>query len=130
MNLQVEKQKQILVIDDEEAIVLLLETILNVYNYHSIACMQPEKAIDMVSAHKPDLIILDIAMPGLDGYEICRKLKSNPETANIPILMVTALALSQDKKLGLECGADGFIFKPFDPQNVIKEIENLLNLPS
>lgn len=120
------RQKLILVIDDEEAIVLLLETILSVYNYRSVACMNPEKAIEMVLAQKPDLIILDIAMPGIDGYEICAKLKGNPETAGIPILMVTALALAQDKKLSLECGADAFIFKPFDPENVVKEIEKLL----
>jgi CheY-like chemotaxis protein len=120
-------QKLILVIDDEEAIVLLLETILSVYGYRSIACMNPEKAIQTVLEQRPNLIILDIAMPGIDGYEICSKLKSNPETANIPILMLTALALAQDKKHSLECGADAFVFKPFDPQNIIEEIEKLIN---
>lgn len=119
-------QKLIMVIDDEEAIVMLLDTILDVYNYRSLSCLNPQKAIDMVIQNNPDLIILDIAMPEVDGYEICSKLKANPATSRIPILMITALALAQDKKRGLECGADGFIFKPFDPQIVIEEIEKLL----
>ncbi|MDN5278135.1 MAG: hypothetical protein PWR01_2100 [Clostridiales bacterium] len=122
------EQKLILIIDDEEAIVLLLETILGVYNFRSKSCMEPKKAFDMAVELKPDLIILDIAMPEMDGYEICTKLKNTPETKDIPVLMVTALALIQDKKRGLECGADGFIFKPFEPQMVIEEIEKLIQV--
>lgn len=119
-------EKTILVIDDEEAIVLLLETILNIYGYRCISCFSPKKAMETAVSSKPDLIILDIAMPEIDGYEVCLNLKNNPETRQIPIIMVTALALIQDKKKGLECGADGFIFKPFDPMVVISEIERLL----
>jgi DNA-binding response OmpR family regulator len=120
-------QKTILIIDDEEAIVLLLETILGVYNFKSKSCKDPEKAVEMVSELRPDLVILDIAMPGKDGYEICSELKKNAETRDIPILMITALSLSQDKKLSIESGADGFIAKPFEPDMVIREIERLLN---
>ncbi|GAB4275593.1 MAG: hypothetical protein Kow0029_16900 [Candidatus Rifleibacteriota bacterium] len=118
--------KLILIVDDEEAIVLLLETILGVYNYRSESCMEPQKALEKAIELKPDLIILDIAMPGMDGYEICQKLKNTPETSSIPVLMITALALIQDKKRALESGADGFIFKPFNPQIVVAEIEKLL----
>jgi len=119
-------QKTILVIDDEEAIVLLLETILGIYGYRCVSCSSPKEAMGMARDVKPDLIILDIAMPEIDGYEVCVSLKSEPATRNIPVIMVTALALIQDKKKGLECGADGFIFKPFDPMVVINEIERLL----
>jgi len=119
-------QKTILVIDDEEAIVLLLETILGIYGYRCVSCSSPKEAMTMARDVKPDLIILDIAMPEIDGYEVCVSLKNNPATRSIPIIMVTALALIQDKKKGLECGADGFIFKPFDPMVVINEIERLL----
>lgn len=119
-------EKTILVIDDEEAIVLLLETILNIYGYRCFSCLSPREAIKTAREIKPDLIILDIAMPEIDGYEICVDLKQSPETRDIPIIMVTALALIQDKKKGLECGANGFIFKPFDPMVVIAEIEKLL----
>ncbi len=119
-------QKTILVIDDEEAIVLLLETILGIYGYRCMSCSSPKEAVPMARDLKPDLIILDIAMPEIDGYEICISLKNTPATKNIPVIMVTALALIQDKKKGFECGADGFIFKPFDPMVVINEIERLL----
>lgn len=119
--------KLVLVIDDEEAIVLLIETILGVYNFRSESCMNPEEGLQKAKKIQPDLIILDIAMPGMDGYEVCTRLKQDPDTSSIPVLMVTALALVQDKKRGLECGADGFIFKPFDPQVVIAEIEKLLS---
>lgn len=119
-------QKTILVIDDEEAIVLLLETILGIYGYRCVSCSSPKEAVVMARDLKPDLIILDIAMPEIDGYEICVSLKNAPATKNIPVIMVTALALIQDKKKGFECGADGFIFKPFDPMVVINEIERLL----
>jgi DNA-binding response OmpR family regulator len=122
----VENNKTILVIDDEESIVLLLETILNIYGFRCVSCFSPKKAMETALACQPDLIILDIAMPEMDGYEVCLNLKSNPATRQIPIIMVTALALIQDKKKGLECGADGFIFKPFDPMVVVGEIERLL----
>lgn len=117
---------KILVIDDEEAIVLLLKTVLDLYDYNSFSCLDSQNAVCMAKELKPDLIILDVAMPDKDGYQVCKELKSLKETRNIPIIMLTALALNQDKKLGLESGANAFIFKPFDPENVIAEISRLL----
>ncbi len=125
--MQTAKQKKILVIDDEDAIVLLLETVLSIYGYTTVSCTKPLEAVTKATSVQPDLIILDIAMPEKDGYEVCVELKSNPATRNIPILMVTALALIQDKKKGLASGADGFVFKPFDPMVVVSEIEKLLS---
>ena len=119
--------KSILLIDDEEAIVLLLTTIFGLYGYTSHSCTQPLHAFRMAEELKPDLIILDIAMPEKDGYEICVELKASPSTRNIPIIMLTALALNQDRRKGLEAGADGFVFKPFDPQVVMAEIGRLLS---
>lgn len=121
------EMKNILIVDDEEAIVTLLETILNIYGYNATTCTNPMEAAGMAESMQPSLIILDVAMPDKDGYEVCLELKKNPLTRAIPILMVTALALIQDKKKGLACGADGFVFKPFDPNVVISEIEKLIN---
>ncbi|EKD81900.1 MAG: response regulator [uncultured bacterium] len=121
-----ESAKNILIIDDEEAIVLLLTTIFGLYGYSSHSCTQPLRAVKMATELHPDLIILDIAMPEKDGYEICQELKASPSTRDIPIVMLTALALNQDRKKGMESGADGFIFKPFDPQVVMSEIARLL----
>lgn len=122
-----ENAKNILIVDDEEAIVLLLTTIFGLYGYNSISCTQPMHAARMAAELQPDLIILDIAMPEKDGYEICQELKEEPTTRDIPVIMLTALALDQDRKKGLESGADGFIFKPFDPQIVMAEISRLLS---
>ncbi len=119
--------RNILIIDDEEAIVLLLTTIFGLYGYTSYSCTEPLNAVKMAAEKKPDLIILDIAMPEKDGYEICQELKASPQTRDIPVIMLTALALNQDRKRGLESGADGFIFKPFDPQVVMTEIARLLD---
>jgi len=121
-----EMTKNIMIIDDEDAIVLLLTTILSLYGHTSHSCTQPLKAVRMASELQPDLIILDIAMPEKDGYEICQELKSSPQTRDIPVIMLTALALNQDRKRGMESGADGFLFKPFDPHVVMSEIARLL----
>ncbi|MBU1108218.1 MAG: response regulator [Candidatus Riflebacteria bacterium] len=103
-----------------------MTTILGLYGYSSHSCTQPLHAVNMATELQPDLIILDIAMPDKDGYEICQELKAKPSTRDIPILMLTALALNQDRKKGLESGANGFIFKPFDPQVVMVEVAKLL----
>lgn len=120
-------RRKILVIDDEEPILLLLQTVLNVYGYEAIKAPSPEQAFARIAEDLPDLIILDVSMPEMNGYEVCRKIKSNPETKDIPIIMITALALEQDRKQALQAGANGFLFKPFDPKVVIKAIESLLN---
>ncbi|MBF0502526.1 MAG: response regulator [Candidatus Riflebacteria bacterium] len=118
-------RKKILIVDDEEPIILLLKTILGVYGYDSCESLSPSATFSMVEAEKPDLVILDIAMPELDGYEVCRRLKQNEKMRHVPIVMITALALEQDRKIAMEAGADGFILKPFDPRDVIAEIERL-----
>jgi len=118
-------RKRILIVDDEEQILLLLKTILNVYGYDSIEVLSPKETFAKVKAERPDLIILDIAMPEMDGYQVCKQIKSDPSSKNIPVVMITALALEQDRKYALEAGADGFILKPFDPRDVIAEIEKL-----
>ncbi len=120
------KPKKILIIDDEEAIILLLTTIFGLYGYTSHSCTQPANAVRMAKELQPDLIILDVAMPGKDGYKVCQELKLSTKTQNIPVIMLTALALNQDRKKGIESGADSFIFKPFDPQTVMSEISRLL----
>lgn len=118
-------KKKILIVDDEEPIILLLKTILGVYGYDSCDTHSPKSTFERVEREKPDLVILDIAMPELDGYEVCRQLKKNPASKHIPVVMITALALEQDRKMAMEAGADGFILKPFDPRDVIAEIERL-----
>lgn len=115
----------VLVVDDEEQILLLLKTILSVYGFTAHECPHAWEAVAHAKELRPDVIILDVAMPDIDGYEVCRQLKAQPETASIPVVMITALALDQDKRMAIEAGADCFILKPFDPRHVISEIERL-----
>lgn len=119
------QRKKIFILDDEEPIILLLKTILNVYGYDGCESSSPQEALSRVIQEKPDLVILDIAMPEMDGYQVCRLLKANPETQKIPVVMITALALEQDRKMAMDAGADGFILKPFDPRDVVAEIQRL-----
>lgn len=123
------QRKKIFILDDEEPIILLLKTILNVYGYDGCESSTPQEALNRVIQEKPDLVILDIAMPEMDGYQVCRQLKANPETQRIPVVMITALALEQDRKMAMEAGADGFILKPFDPRDVVAEIQRLTREP-
>ncbi len=123
------QRKKIFILDDEEPIILLLKTILNVYGYDGCESSSPQEALSRVLQEKPDLVILDIAMPEMDGYQVCRQLKANPETQKIPVVMITALALEQDRKMAMDAGADGFILKPFDPRDVVAEIQRLTRDP-
>ena len=122
----VRDRKKILIVDDEEPITQLFRTVLSLFGYEPIEVFSGPEALGAVAQEIPDLVILDVAMPGMDGLEVCRRLKSVPETRDIPVLMISALALEQDRKLALEAGADGFLFKPFHPENVVAEIERLL----
>ncbi|MFH1247847.1 MAG: response regulator [Candidatus Omnitrophota bacterium] len=118
--------KKILVVDDEMENVTLITSRLNAHQFQTISACNGESCIEKALQEKPDLIILDIIMPGLSGYEVCRKLKSDERTRNIPIIMLTALAQEKDLNEGLEAGALCFISKPFNPADLIIEVKQAL----
>jgi DNA-binding response OmpR family regulator len=106
-------KKRILVVDDEENIVELLKMDLKRFGYEVICAYHGEEAIEKALAQRPDLILLDIMMPGIDGLEVCRRIKMTPEIAQIPIIMLSARSEEADKVIGLGIGADDYITKPF-----------------
>jgi DNA-binding response OmpR family regulator len=122
----VRDRKKILIVDDEEPITQLFRTVLSLFGYEAVEVFSGSEALGVVAQESPDLVILDVAMPGMDGLEVCRRLKAASQTKSIPVLMISALALEQDRKLALEAGADGFLFKPFHPESVVAEIDRLL----
>lgn len=122
--------KRILLVDDEESILLLFQTIFDIYGYDAHFLTSSENVVATAMAIEPDLIILDVAMSDKDGYEVCKELRQNEFCRKIPIIMITALSLNQDKKRGFECGANAFIFKPFDTLFMINEIKRLTELES
>jgi len=117
----------ILVVDDTEAnIDILVETLADDFDV-SVA-MDGESALESVAEHKPDLILLDIMMPGMDGYEVCQRLKADPKTSDIPIIFVTAMGEVQDEEKGLKLGAIDYLTKPITPSIVHARVRNHLDL--
>ena len=86
-----------------------------------------EKALDMIQAEPPALVMLDVRLTGIDGFEVCRRLKNDPITRTVPVLMVTALESDEDKQQAAEAGADGYLAKPFDSDTLLAQIKTLLS---
>ena len=120
------KKAKILVVDDEVNITQILEFSMGAEGYEVITASNGEEAIDKARKEQPDLIILDIMMPRIDGYEACRILKANPLTKNIPVVLLTAKGRDVDKRLGYEVGATDYIVKPFYMAELVARIKTVL----
>lgn len=118
--------EKILVVDDENDILELVRYNLETKGYQISLAMTGEEAIESAKSSKPDLIILDLMLPGIDGLEVCRNLKSEPETKKIPIIMLTAKGEEADIVMGLELGADDYITKPFSIKVLIARVRTAL----
>jgi putative two-component system response regulator len=118
----------ILVVDDLEASARLLERILVRDGHRVITAHDGEEALASVYTHQPDLILMDVLMPTLGGFETCRRLKSDPVTRLVPVILVTALRQSRDRLIGLEVGADDFICKPVNPPELIARVRSLVRM--
>ena len=119
---------KILIVDDYPANVKLLERNLRAAGYETIAAYDGEEALAQVAAQQPDLILLDIMLPKIDGFEVCRRLRADEATAVIPIIMITALKETEDRIRGLEVGGDDFISKPFDRGELLARVKSLLQI--
>lgn len=115
-------KERILVVDDEEDILELVRYNLDKEGYTVLCAESGEQALDMVRAHKPDLIVLDLMLPGINGLDVCKTLKQDTQTASIPIIMLTAKSEDIDIVTGLELGADDYVVKPFSPRVLIARI--------
>ncbi len=123
----------ILIVDDEEDIRELVELYLAREGYDTLMCETGEEALDLVAKEPPDLLVLDLMLPGIDGLAVCRTLKANRKTQAIPILMLTAKAEDADVVTGLELGADDYVTKPFSGKVLVARVRRILKrqaLPS
>ncbi|MCR4540844.1 EAL domain-containing response regulator [Pseudomonas sp. 18.1.10] len=118
----------LLIVDDEPQVRKLLETLLQYEGYHTLSVGSGEEALALVAEQAPDLILLDIMMPGMDGFEVANQLKGNPATANIPIIMLSALSEPSARLSGLQTGAEEFISKPVERVELWLRVRNLLRL--
>ena len=118
--------KKILIVDDEQDIVESLKFVLESSDYSCYTAFNGEDGLKLAKELIPDLIILDVMMPKINGYKISRLLKYDSKYKNIPILMITARSQEEDKLIGEESGADEYITKPFDLDNVLKTVDKYL----
>lgn len=119
---------RILVVDDVEANVRLLEAKLTIEYYDVLSCTDGLTALKLASAEQPDIILLDVMMPGMDGFETCKRLKADPDTRHIPVVLVTALDGREDRIKGLDAGADDFLTKPLDDAVLFARVRSLVRL--
>jgi len=119
----------VLVVEDEADIVNVLTYNLEREGYRVTAVPSGEQGIEALMTDRPDILVLDLMLPGIDGYEVCRRLKSNPDTRGIPIVMLTAKGEESDVVTGLELGADDYVTKPFSPKVLIARLRTVLRRP-
>ncbi len=121
---------KVLIADDEHNIRHILDFSLHSEGFDVVAAANGEDAFALALSEKPDLIILDVMMPGQGGIETCRQIKADEQIADIPVILLTARASRQDREEGKAAGADEYITKPFSPQKVINVVQNFLGVKS
>ena len=117
--------RKILVVDDERHIVRLIQVNLERQGYQVVTAHDGKEALEKVASEKPDLVVLDVMMPYMDGFEVLRTLRRNPETAELPVIMLTAKAQDQDVFRGWPEGVDMYLTKPFNPQELLTFVKRI-----
>jgi len=121
------EKKKILIIDDEQDLVDFVKLRLEANNYRVVTAGDGKEGLSVFARENPDLVLLDILIPKIDGFKVCQALKKAPSTADIPIIMLTAKDRTEDVKLAKEAGADGYIIKPFDSATLLLTIKDQLD---
>jgi DNA-binding response OmpR family regulator len=124
-----EPKRRVLIVDDEPNIVLSLEFLLRQQGYEVSVARDGEEALAAAEDWRPDLMVLDVMLPGLDGFEVCRRLRERPENANLKILLLTARGREVERVRGLEEGADAYVRKPFSTRQLMRTVAELLGRP-
>lgn len=123
-------KKRILAVDDERHIVRLVQVNLERAGYEVDCAYDGREALEKVKQSKPDLIVLDVMMPHLDGFQVLKTLKANADTRDIPVIMLTAKAQDQDVFRGWQSGVDSYLTKPFNPLELISFVQRILESPT
>lgn len=121
--------QKILIVDDEPNIVIPLQFLMEQNGYETLVAQSGEEALEMISKEKPDLVLLDIMLPGVDGFEVCEIIRLNPEWRNTRVIFLTAKGRDVDIAKGMVLGADEYITKPFSNQQIIDAVTKLLKTP-
>ena len=118
--------RRILAVDDQEDNRRILRDLLTASGFEVVEAVTGEDAVAAAAAQRPDLILMDIQLPGIDGYEATRRIKANPDLRAIPLIVVTSYALSGDEDKARAAGADGYVSKPFSPRALLAKVRELL----
>jgi len=118
--------KTILVIEDHEDNRRIMRDLLTSAGYEVIEAITGEEGVTAAETHRPDLILMDVQLPGLDGYQATRRIKANPDVGQIPVIIVTSYALSGDDVKAFEAGSDAYVSKPFSPRELLAKIREFL----
>jgi DNA-binding response OmpR family regulator len=116
--------RKILVVDDEKSISSYLQRKLSKLGYTVYTAEDGERALELAFSHLPDLVLLDVKLPGVDGYEVCRRLKANEKTRRTPVLMLSAKAQQAEIQKGMEAGADRYLCKPMSFPDILKQVQS------
>src|SRR5579864_4323641 len=119
---------RVLVVDDIPSNIKLLEARLVAEYFDVVSASDGQEALARIAEQEPDIVLLDVMMPGMDGFEVCHRIKSNPKTAHVPVVMVTALDQTSDRVAGLDAGADDFLTKPVDDAALFARVRSLVRL--
>lgn len=120
-------KQTVLVVDDDPLILRVVSTVLDLEEFHVITAASAGEAIELLSSSRPDLVVSDIMMPDMDGFELCEHIRRDPDTAKLPIILLTARDSDGDRRRGTEVGGDAYLTKPFSPLELIDEIDRLLD---
>jgi two-component system, OmpR family, phosphate regulon response regulator PhoB len=119
-------KRRVLLADDDPSLLRLISTTLGSDDFDLLQAGDGQEALELARRERPDLILLDINMPRLDGFQVCQALKNDPETASIKVVMLTARGGDADRARGRECGADDYFVKPFSPIQLLNKVYSLL----
>lgn len=119
-------KRKVLVVDDEPDMLTLLAMRLEAAGVHALVATDGAEALEIAKTQRPDLILLDLVLPKLNGYDVCAVLRHNPALQHIPIVMLTARTQTKDERAGFECGADAYVRKPFEPAKLFQLVYALL----
>ena len=122
-------RKTVLLVEDNEDNLVVYRTILEHVGYRVIEARDGEEGVDRAKRELPDLILMDISIPKMDGWEATQRLKADAETRDIPIVALTAHALEEDRQKAVQAGCDGYLAKPVEPRRVVQEVERFLGPP-
>lgn len=121
-----DKQITVLLVEDNEDNLAVYRTILDHVGYAVVEARDGEEGLARATAEKPDIILMDISIPKIDGWEVTRRLKAEDDTKGIPIIALTAHALDEDREKAFNVGCDGYLAKPIEPRRVVEEVERLV----